>query len=433
MSNATSNTSGADRPGPSTSVDDLVGELSGTVMSRHPGAAWIVVDDSFWIEDPEASPVDLVAVLAADCTVLYAHDAADGGPYDEPWAAATVRLLSRIADQAEHGLARAVRGQDRGQIFVPLTPWAERHLDEAIYEEPQGSAASADGGPVDAIDSLRNEAPSFVALVADGGDFAAMQRYATFAFPSYGAYVRRMQDVLRSLSAEGPVYVALFDPDEYAVYCADAGLDPDAPTSRSRYTAAVAATGTTLLYAGQRVDHLVTDLVAAVEMRLTWERASELIRRATASETEGGQSSDEVIARASHAVAGLLESLGAGRHHLVLSVPDGNDAPLVAVLHVDQDAEDNVRLGETDALVFYTLMAAGIATGSPAGLVARTDGSAHGTDRVRGWTMRNAWLQPLTAAEVFNAYCTDAQTGDLIPPEPGVVYCAGTDISPPGD
>jgi hypothetical protein len=93
---------------------------------------------------------------------------------------------------------------------------------------------------------------------------------------------------------------------------------------------------------------------------------------------------------------------------------------------------------ESDALTCVTVLAAGFATSASGGVVLRTlppDGSAGtGTGRaetVRGWAIAHGWLAPLTAAEVFDAYCTDARTGEPVPPEPGVSHLPGHPLPPP--
>jgi hypothetical protein len=55
------------------------------------------------------------------------------------------------------------------------------------------------------------------------------------------------------------------------------------------------------------------------------------------------------------------------------------------------------------------------------------------TDRVYGWRLRGENLEPLTAAEVFDAYCTDADSGDLVSPESGVDYCVPPDLGEEGE
>src|SRR5690606_8741872 len=65
------------------------------------------------------------------------------------------------------------------------------------------------------------------------------------------------------------------------------------------------------------------------------------------------------------------------------------------------------------------------------GLVVRI--SAPGTpDRVHGWRLRGYGLVPLTAGAVFDAYCTDAESGDLLAPVPDVRYCAAPDLGDSG-
>jgi hypothetical protein len=55
--------------------------------------------------------------------------------------------------------------------------------------------------------------------------------------------------------------------------------------------------------------------------------------------------------------------------------------------------------------------------------------SAPGTaDRVYGWRLRGEGLHPLSAGEVFDAYCTDIENGDIIAPESDVDYCEPPDL-----
>jgi hypothetical protein len=132
--------------------------------------------------------------------------------------------------------------------------------------------------------------------------------------------------------------------------------------------------------------------------------------------------------RASDLLVRILDTAGPGNRHLVCSV-SATPETLLAVLHADADADDNgaLQLDEAEALEFTTVLALGIATRSPGGLVMRT--SAPGTtDRIYGWRLRGEGLSPLTAGEVFDAYCTDIESGDLISPESDVDYCAPPDL-----
>jgi len=131
--------------------------------------------------------------------------------------------------------------------------------------------------------------------------------------------------------------------------------------------------------------------------------------------------------RASRILLRLLEVAGPGRHHLVCSVP-GPDEQLLAVLHAEGTSTAAAQLDATEGAEFVTVLATGIALESAGGVVLRT--SAQGAaDRLHGWRLHQGMLLPLTAGEVFSAYCTDAGTGEPLSPEPGVEYCAGFAIT----
>ncbi|MCP3816948.1 hypothetical protein NLX86_01960 [Streptomyces sp. A3M-1-3] len=272
--------------------------------------------------------------------------------------------------------------------------------------------------------TLRREVPSTVGLLADEQDFAAMTRYRTFTFDDHAAYLHQMDGLLRSLAAQGVhTTVALFDPEEFEEFCTDSGLDPDTAASRTRFTAEIAAGGAALRYTGQPIDRLVPLLINEAVRRATWEYATMLLARLGNCADCGEDIGRSAFEQASRVLMRLLEAAGPGTHHLVCSVP-AEDEQLLAVLHAERPADGPVRLDDADGLDFVTVLAAGIAVESPGGVVLRTSGPGTG-DRVRGWKLDRGRLQPLTAGEVFSAYCTDATTGEPVSPEPGVEYCAG--------
>ncbi|MDT3396735.1 hypothetical protein RKE29_08790 [Streptomyces sp. B1866] len=285
-------------------------------------------------------------------------------------------------------------------------------------------------GRIAARRALRREVPSTVALLADEDAFAAMRRYATFRFADHGVYLRRMEGLLRTLSSQGVhTTIALFDPAEFAEFCADTRLDPDSPASRTRYTAEVAAAGATVAYEGQPLDRLVPRLLDAAEQRATWERASAALARAGGGPGREEAAGRAAFERASAALRALLAAAGPGAHHVVCSVPEGG-TPMVGVLHAEVLPDGALRLAESDAVVLCTVLACGIASDGPGGIVLRTIAAGR-PDTVRGWSLRDGWPRPLTEAEVFAAYCTDADTGEPIPPEPGVVYRPGLPVPEP--
>ncbi|MFK4147366.1 hypothetical protein [Streptomyces sp. NPDC004065] len=284
---------------------------------------------------------------------------------------------------------------------------------------------------------LRREIAGTIGLLTDEHDFRAMRRYRSFAFDDHAAYLQQVEALLKVRAAQGShTAVALFDPVAYAEYCAGTGLDPDAPASRARFTAEIATTGPTLPYDGRPLSELVPDLVDEAVRRATWEYASTLLSGLGPCASCGEDIGRAAFARAADLLVRVLDTAPPGNRHLVCSVTAAPET-LLAVLHADDTDDEHggaTRLDETEALEFTTVLALGLATSGPGGLVMRT--SAPGTaDIVYGWRLRGDGLDPLTAGEVFDAYCTDVESGDLVPPESGVDYGAppdlGEDAPPP--
>ncbi|MFF3713923.1 hypothetical protein [Streptomyces phaeochromogenes] len=279
---------------------------------------------------------------------------------------------------------------------------------------------------------LRREIAGTIGLLTDEQDFTAMRRrYRTFTFDSHASYLQQVEALLRTLASQGGhTTVALFDPEEYAEFCAEHGLEPDTPSSRTRFTAELAATGATVPYEGQPLDHLVPNLIDEAVRQATWEYATTLLSRIGTCASCGEDIGRVAFVRASELLVRILDASGPGERHLVCSVSTEPET-LVAVLRADDDQRGTPHLDEAEALEFTTVLALGIATQSPGGLVMRV-GAPDSTDRVYGWRLRGEGLEPLTAGEVFDAYCTDVESGDLVSPESGVDYCAPPDLGEEG-
>ncbi|MFI7348489.1 hypothetical protein ACIBSR_19765 [Streptomyces sp. NPDC049936] len=282
---------------------------------------------------------------------------------------------------------------------------------------------------------LRREIAGTIGLLTDEHDFRAMRRYRSFTFHDHAAYLRQVEALLRARAAEGThTTIALFDPEEYADYCTTAGLDPDAPASRTRFTAELATNGPTVPYEGQPLTDLLPALVDEAVRQATWEYAATLLARLGTCSTCGEDLGRAAFTRASRLLLQVLRTAPPGNRHLVCSV-SGAPEGLVSVLHADEDIDGSPHLDEAEALEFTSVLALGLATHSPGGLVMRIS-PASGPDRIHGWRLRGYGLEPLTAGEVFDAYCTDVENGGLISPESNVDYCAppdlGDDHLPPG-
>ncbi|MEV5988271.1 hypothetical protein AB0L85_25200 [Streptomyces sp. NPDC052051] len=278
---------------------------------------------------------------------------------------------------------------------------------------------------------LRREVAGIIGLLTDEDDFTTMRRYRTFAFDDHTTYLRQVEALLKSLAEQGShTTVALFDPQEYADFCADSGLEPDDPASRSRFTAELAALGPTVPYDGRPLDELVPDLVDEAVRQATWQYATTVLAHLGPCAACGEDIGHAAFARATRLLGRILDTASPGHHHLVCSVSTTPES-LVAALHADGDPDGTTQLDQTQALEFTTVLALGIATRCAGGLVMRT--IAPGTaDRVYGWRLRAERLEPLSAGEVFDAYCTDVESGDLISPESNVDYCAPPDLGDEG-
>ncbi|MFB8775585.1 hypothetical protein [Streptomyces broussonetiae] len=275
---------------------------------------------------------------------------------------------------------------------------------------------------------LRREIAGTIGLLTDEHDFRTMRRrYRSFTFDDHTLYLQQIEALLRTRASQGShTTVALFDPEDYAEFCRETGLDPDIPSSRARFTAELATRGPALPYDGQPLTDLVPTLIDAGVRQATWEYASTLLARIGACATCGEDIGRAAFERASTLLVRILDTAPPGSRHLVCSVT-GTPETLLAALHTDDDNEGATHLDEAEALELATVLAVGIGTRSPGGLVIRVS-APDTTDRVYGWRLAGEDLKPLTAAEVFDAYCTDIESGDLISPESDVDYTTPPDL-----
>ncbi|MDH6544160.1 hypothetical protein [Streptomyces sp. SPB4] len=125
------------------------------------------------------------------------------------------------------------------------------------------------------------------------------------------------------------------------------------------------------------------------------------------------------VERSAALLMGFLNAVGDGCHHLVVAV-SANGATLSVSVPFHNDGETS-DLDPDDAL--EAMMALTLAAMVGGGAVIRTN-CADQTSEVMGWRLVEFYAKPLSASEIFNVYCTDAMTGEVIPPEWGVEYVA---------
>ncbi|MCK2144697.1 hypothetical protein M2168_005603 [Streptomyces sp. CZ24] len=274
---------------------------------------------------------------------------------------------------------------------------------------------------------LRREIAGTLGLLASADDLAAMRRYRTFLFEDHPTYLRQAEALLRSLAAQGrTTSVVLFDPAEFARFCAQEGLDPDTTDSRARYTAEAAALGPCILHEGEPLPELLRSLVAESLRQTTWEYASDLLDELGDCPRCARPLAHHAQRRAAHLLGAALDTTAPGHHQLVCSLTTAGRT-LLAALHADTSTAGEALLDHEETADFTTLLACALALPAPAGLVMRSRVKGE-PEEVRGWRLRAGRAQPLTAGEVFDAYCTDPVTGEPVAPEPGVEYRAGTPL-----
>ncbi|NGO81464.1 hypothetical protein G6045_38275 [Streptomyces sp. YC504] len=277
--------------------------------------------------------------------------------------------------------------------------------------------------------ALRREVAGTIGVLADDVDFEAMRHYRSFAFDDHGEYLRQVEGLLKARDAQGRhTTLALFDPEEYEEFCAASDLDPDRAASRTFFTADLAAAGATVPFDGSSLDTLVPALIEEAVRRSTWEYAGSVLAGIGECAGCGEDIGRAAFALASRLLTRVLDSVGHGAHHLVCSASlPAHD--LTAALHSSADPDGRIDLDEQEAMEFASVLAVALATRSAGGLVARSS-TPDTRDRVQGWRLQGELLVPLTAAEVFDAYCTDIHSGEPLPPESGVDYCAAPDLGP---
>lgn len=124
------------------------------------------------------------------------------------------------------------------------------------------------------------------------------------------------------------------------------------------------------------------------------------------------------VERSAALLMGFLNAVGDGCHHLVVAA-SANGATLSVSVPFHNDGETS-DLDPDDALEAMMVLTLAAMVGG--GAVIRT--TADQTSEVMGWKLMEFYARPLSASEIFNAYCTDAETGEVIPPEWGVEYVA---------
>ncbi|MGW2612727.1 hypothetical protein ACWC4A_52065 [Streptomyces mirabilis] len=127
------------------------------------------------------------------------------------------------------------------------------------------------------------------------------------------------------------------------------------------------------------------------------------------------------------AFGALLSTCGPGRHHLTCSATTAPGSYASASVTVEcTPADESVENADYEGWLMFCHLLAQTSIAFRDGTIFVRSYTTDSTSVVRGWTITDGWPQPMAAADVFAAYCSDLASGDPIPPQPGTAYQAGT-------
>ncbi|GAA3015415.1 hypothetical protein GCM10010447_51400 [Streptomyces fulvorobeus] len=113
----------------------------------------------------------------------------------------------------------------------------------------------------------------------------------------------------------------------------------------------------------------------------------------------------------------LIQKAGTGKHRLTLTVAGINGTAIAEFTYL---LTGDVMAGSLNrASRFCELLAVAVSGKHHSGLVLRTQDE---TERVCGWRFQEGDPLPLNRAEVFDAYCHNPLTGEVVAPEPGIEH-----------
>ncbi len=121
--------------------------------------------------------------------------------------------------------------------------------------------------------------------------------------------------------------------------------------------------------------------------------------------------------RAVDLMLSVLEKAGNGIHTITLNLSAGENGHITERFNFAQNAYSFVP--DTEMGVPFGKVLAIASAGATGGMILRTWSTK---DTVRAWAIDEGDFVPLTAAETFNAYCHNKETGELTGPPEGTEY-----------
>ena len=260
--------------------------------------------------------------------------------------------------------------------------------------------------------------PVALALAADAADFACLSRYGLFGRATFEAYLRRTGTQLRALLGQGlEVHLRLLEPADFEDFCEAFGFAPADRQARVAYAADPDLVGRPFLYAGERLGDLLPALVENHRVRVRLSIACTALLSALEGDVRPGERLAAVFRYAAEVYVTVLLGAGDGSHLLTLRShgPEDGEELTAAVEVRTERGVVTAAAGEQAVEAFCVTLAAGVAADGAGEMLLESHPGGRPTPLVRGWTLADGRLRPMTVAEVFAALAADDARGAGLP------------------
>jgi hypothetical protein len=226
------------------------------------------------------------------------------------------------------------------------------------------------------------EEPVLLGIVADSAHFAELQARRELRHADYRGYLEDLARLLHTLSRRGTtVYGRQFHPGDLDRYCAERGLDPDAPGSHGAYTDDPSADTEWVRYRGQPLPVFLRALLRGRE-RGRVHRLLERLLLETAEAAATGSFPEILLRRAYgegvESLRGLLAGAEPGPYRLACAV-ESDRGPVEVCVPLELRPAERMRLADPDLDLLCSLMCTAHALGL------RGRALLHGPTAARGW------------------------------------------------
>jgi hypothetical protein len=224
--------------------------------------------------------------------------------------------------------------------------------------------------------------PVLLGIIAEAAHFQELQARAELRHPDYRSYLEDLARLLHTLARHGtPAYGRQFHPRDLDRFCAERGLDPDAPGSHGAYTDDPTADTEWVRHRDQPLPEFLRALVRGRE-RGRVHRTLERMLVETAEAAPTGAFPDALLRRAYgegvESLRSLLCGVEPGRYRLACAV-DSDRGPVEVCVPLELRAGERMRLADPDLDLVCSLLCAGHA------LALRGRAVLYGPGTARGW------------------------------------------------